>query len=97
VISVLVTDDSNTYIYSENDARYPTIDKPIRPPGKSGSVGTLESFAKKNPLAGVGIVQPGTFHGWDNRFICDVSKALFTFKDYACYRALVTTWELTAT
>ncbi|MBZ5564112.1 MAG: amidohydrolase [Acidobacteriia bacterium] len=67
--------DAHAHIYAEDDAQYPPIDKPIRPPGRSGSVGTLESLAKKNHVAGICIVQPGTFYRWDNRFICDVSKA----------------------
>lgn len=67
--------DTHAHIYAEDDVRYPPIDKPIRPPGKSGSVRTLEALAKKNHVAGVCIVQPGTFYRWDNRFICDVSKA----------------------
>jgi len=66
--------DSHAHIYAEDDVRYPSIDKPIRPPGKSGTVGTLEALAKKNHVAGICIVQPGTFYRWDNRFICDVSK-----------------------
>ena len=67
--------DTHAHIYAEDDVQYPTIDKPIRPPGKSGSVRRLEALAKKNHVAGVCVVQPGTYYRWDNRFICDVSKA----------------------
>jgi L-fuconolactonase len=67
--------DTHAHIYAEEHVQYPTIDNPIRPPGKSGSVGTLEALAKANDVTGVCVVQPGTFYRWDNRFICDVSKA----------------------
>jgi predicted TIM-barrel fold metal-dependent hydrolase len=67
--------DTQAHIYAEDDAQYPTIGKPIRPPGESGSVRTLEALARKSHVGGVCVVQPGTFYGWDNRFICDVSKA----------------------
>ena len=67
--------DTHAHIYAEDDVQYPPIQKPIRPPGNSGSVRKLEGLAKENGVAGVCIVQPGTFYRWDNRFICDVSKA----------------------
>ncbi len=67
--------DAHAHIYAGEDLRYPPIDNPIRPPGKTGTVQTLEALATKNHVAGVCIVQPGTFYRWDNRFICDVAKA----------------------
>lgn len=67
--------DTHAHIYAEDTVQYPTIDKPIRPPGKSGSLSTLEALTKKNRVAGICIVQPGTYYRWDNRFICAVSKA----------------------
>lgn len=67
--------DAHAHIYAEDDVQYPTVDKPIRPPGNSGSVRALEVLAKENHVAGVCIVQPGTCYRWDNRFICDISKA----------------------
>jgi predicted TIM-barrel fold metal-dependent hydrolase len=71
----MVIIDTHAHIYAEDNVHYPTIDKPIRPPGRSGSVRTLEALAKKNHVAGVCIVQPGTYYRWDNHFVCDVSKA----------------------
>lgn len=67
--------DTHAHIYADDNIQYPTIDKPIRPPGNAGAVWTLEAIARQNNVAGICIVQPGTCYRWDNRFICDVSKA----------------------
>jgi predicted TIM-barrel fold metal-dependent hydrolase len=54
---------------------YPPIDEPIRPPMGSGSFYTLMKLVQDNNVAGLCIVQPLSFYRWDNRFICDISKA----------------------
>lgn len=71
----MVVIDTHAHIYAEDDVKYPTIDNPIRPPGKAGSVRILETLAKQNHVVGICVVQPGTYYRWDNRFICDVAKA----------------------
>ena len=65
--------DTHAHIYSENEQRYPPNAKPYRPPGGAGSVANLERVTKANGVAGVCIVQPTTFYGWDNSFICDTA------------------------
>lgn len=67
--------DAHAHIYAEDDVQHPPIDNPIRPSGASGSVRTLEALAAKNHVAGLCIVQTISFYGWDNRFLCDVSRA----------------------
>ena len=63
--------DTHTHIYSQDESSYPPVAKPLRPPGDAGSMTNLERVLKTNGVAGACIVQPSTFYGWDNRFICD--------------------------
>ena len=67
--------DTHAHIYSEDETRYPPAQKPLRPPGASGSLASLKRVTQANGVAGVCIVQPTTFYGWDNRFICDTAAA----------------------
>ena len=67
--------DAHAHVYSDDEKRYPPIDEPIRPPRESGSFSTWETLAKENKVAGVCIIQPASFYKWDNRFICDISRA----------------------
>jgi len=67
--------DTHSHIYAENDVQYPPVDKPIRPPESCGGVNRLEALARENSVAGVCIIQPGSYYRWDNRFIGNVSKA----------------------
>lgn len=67
--------DTHAHIYSEDETRYPPAPKPLRPPGTSGSFTNLKRVVQANGVAGVSIVQPTTFYGWDNRFICDTAAA----------------------
>lgn len=46
----------------------------MRPPDATGSFSRLQAISKNNGVAGICVVQPGTFYRWDNRFICDLSK-----------------------
>ena len=65
--------DTHTHIYSEDEANYQPVAKPLRPPRDSGSVARLEQVTKANGVAGACIVQPSSFYGWDNHFICDTA------------------------
>lgn len=65
--------DTHAHIYSEDERRYPPAPKPYRPADSTGSVAALERVTKANGVSGVCIVQPTTFYGWDNRFICDTA------------------------
>lgn len=67
--------DAHVHICSEDDVRYPTIDSPLLPPGKSGSLSTFEATARENQVTGACIVQTLSVYGWDNHFVRDVSKS----------------------
>lgn len=67
--------DAHAHVYSSDDVRYPTIKSPARPPGISGSFATLKRLADENDVSRICVVQPSSFYGWDNRFICDVALA----------------------
>jgi predicted TIM-barrel fold metal-dependent hydrolase len=67
--------DTHAHVYSADEANYPTIGKPLRPPGDAGSVANLERVTKANGVGAVCIVQTSTFYGFDNRFICDTAVA----------------------
>jgi predicted TIM-barrel fold metal-dependent hydrolase len=67
--------DTHAHIYSPDEKKYPPIDKPLRPPGGKGS---LEDLRRESQAAGVRAVcaiQTSTFYRFDNRYICDSSKA----------------------
>ena len=65
--------DTHAHIYSEDDSVYPPVSLPRRPPGTSGSLTRLEKVTKENGVSGACIVQPSTYYGWDNRYICDTA------------------------
>src|SRR5690348_6133406 len=67
--------DSHAHLYGEDEARYPPIKSPNRPPNGKGYFSNLKRVMSDNNVAGVCVIQPGTFYMWDNRFICDVSRA----------------------
>jgi predicted TIM-barrel fold metal-dependent hydrolase len=66
---------AHAHVYSDDDIQYPTITSPLRPPGNSGFLSTFEAIAGENQVAGACIVQTLSLYGWDNHFLCDVSKA----------------------
>lgn len=67
--------DTHAHIYSEDEKKYPPIEKPYRPPAGTGTVAHLRRMALENKVKGVCIVQTSTFYRWDNRFICDTAAA----------------------
>ena len=79
--------DTHTHIYSPDEERYPPsprlltlgwvggpMDKPLRPPGDA-SVEALREASQANGISGVCAIQTATFYAFDNRYICDSSKA----------------------
>ena len=42
--------DTHTHIYSEDEATYPPVAKPLRPPGDAGSVANLERVTESRSL-----------------------------------------------
>jgi predicted TIM-barrel fold metal-dependent hydrolase len=67
--------DTHVHLYGEDETLYPPIENPNRPPNGKGYFPNLERVMTENNVAGVCVIQPGTFYMWDNRFICDVSRA----------------------
>lgn len=66
--------DTHAHIYSEDETRYPTIEKPYRPPAGTGTLTHL-----RREMAGAGVthvvaIQTGTFYRWDNRFVGDTVR-----------------------
>ena len=79
--------DTHTHIYSPDEERYPPspqlltlgwvgdpMDKPLRPPGDA-SVEALREASQEKGISGVCAIQTATFYAFDNRYICDSSKA----------------------
>jgi predicted TIM-barrel fold metal-dependent hydrolase len=67
--------DCHAHIYGEDETKYPTIEKPYRPPRGAG---TLTHLRREMMAAGVSFVtaiQTSTFYRWDNRFTADSARA----------------------
>lgn len=67
--------DTHAHLFSEDEQRYPPRPNPSRPPKGTG---TLEHLRREAKAAGVQVacaIQVGGFYRFDNRYICDASKA----------------------
>lgn len=67
--------DAHAHVYSTDEARYPPVDNPLRPPPGKGTLENLRREMRENGVASAVIVQVSTFYRWDNRFVCDVARA----------------------
>ena len=67
--------DTHAHIYAPDEKRYPPIDKPLRPPGGKGSLEDLRRESRAQGVNAVCAIQTSTFYRFDNRYICDSSKA----------------------
>ena len=67
--------DCHAHIYSEDEKKYPTIDKPYRPPQGTGTLKHLRREMKQAGVKFVTAIQTSTFYRWDNRFTADSSRA----------------------
>jgi predicted TIM-barrel fold metal-dependent hydrolase len=67
--------DCHAHIYSEDEAKYPTIEKPYRPPAGTGTIGHLEREMRAAGVKYVTAIQTSTFYKFDNRFTADSSRA----------------------
>jgi L-fuconolactonase len=63
--------DTHAHIYSPDEAAYPPIEKPFRPPVGTGSPEHLRREARAAGVDRVMMVQTTTFYGWDNSFVRD--------------------------
>lgn len=67
--------DTHAHIYSPDEKRYPPIEKPLRPPAGKGSLEDLRRESRANGVEAVCAIQTSTFYRFDNRYICDSSRA----------------------
>ncbi len=74
-VKAMLIIDTHAHIYSPDEKRYPPIDKPLRPPAGKGSLEQLRRESRANGVKAVCAIQTSTFYRFDNRYICDSSKA----------------------
>jgi predicted TIM-barrel fold metal-dependent hydrolase len=67
--------DSHAHIYSEDENKYPVMEKPYRPPRGKGTLTNLRQEMKNAGVRYVAAIQTKTFYHWDNRFVTDAAKA----------------------
>jgi predicted TIM-barrel fold metal-dependent hydrolase len=67
--------DTHAHIYAADEAKYPPIDKPLRPPKGDATVEDLRKVCRANGVGGACLIQTSTFYRFDNRYVCDASKA----------------------
>lgn len=61
--------DAHAHVYSPDEARYPPIESPLRPPAGTGSPEHLRREMDSAGVDRVMMVQTSTFYGWDNSFV----------------------------
>ncbi len=66
--------DCHAHIYGEDEKKYPTIEKPYRPPARKGTVSHLKQEMTSNGVRYVTAIQTSTFYRWDNRFTSDSAR-----------------------
>jgi len=66
--------DAHAHIYGEDEKRYPPIDKPLRPPGVTGTLGDLRATSASHGVRAACLIQVSTFYRFDNRYVCDCAK-----------------------
>ena len=67
--------DCHAHLYGEDEARYPTLENPNRPPKGHGTLDHLKREMKANGVSHVTVVQPSSYYRWDNRFTADTTRA----------------------
>ncbi len=67
--------DCHAHIYGEDEKKYPTIEKPYRPPKGKGTVSHLRREMKAAGVSKVTAIQTSSFYRWDNRFTSDSARA----------------------
>ncbi len=66
--------DCHAHIYGEDEQRYPTIEKPYRPPAGKGNIAHLKQEMRATGVRYVTAIQTSTFYRWDNRFTADSAR-----------------------
>jgi predicted TIM-barrel fold metal-dependent hydrolase len=67
--------DCHAHIYSEDEEKYPTIERPKRPPVGTGTVAHLQREMHENGVSLTTAIQTSSFYRWDNRFTADSARA----------------------
>ena len=67
--------DAHAHPYSPDEAAYPPIEKPLRPPFGTGTPEHLRHEMKASGVDHAVLVQVSSFYGWDNRFLRDTSAS----------------------
>ncbi|MAV35433.1 MAG: hypothetical protein CMJ59_08240 [Planctomycetaceae bacterium] len=67
--------DCHAHIYSPDETRYPPTPQPLRVPGGNASIDDLRKLSLAHGVTRVRAVQTVSFYGYDNRYLCDASKA----------------------
>lgn len=70
---MLIT-DTHAHIYSSDEARYPMIEDPLRPPEGTGSIEHLRREMKAMGVGRVLAIHTSTAYQWDNRFLTDSAR-----------------------
>ena len=65
--------DTHAHIYSPDEAAYPTIEDPLRPPEGTGAPEHLQREMEAGGVDRAVLIQTSTFYRWDNRFLRDTS------------------------
>lgn len=66
--------DCHAHIYGEDERKYPTIEKPYRPPEGTGTVAHLKREMRSAGVRYVTAIQTSTYYRWDNRFTADSAR-----------------------
>lgn len=72
--SELMIIDCHAHIYGEDEDKYPTIEKPYRPPIGKGTVNHLRQEMQASRVRYVTAIQTSTFYRFDNRFTSDSAR-----------------------
>jgi predicted TIM-barrel fold metal-dependent hydrolase len=67
--------DCHAHIYGEDEKKYPSIEKPYRPPKGTGTVAHLRREMKASGVSYATAIQTSTFYRFDNRFTTDAARA----------------------
>jgi predicted TIM-barrel fold metal-dependent hydrolase len=66
--------DCHAHIYSDDQAAYPTLEKPYRPPPGKGTIAHLLAEMRAAGVKRAAAIQTATYYGADNRFLADSAR-----------------------
>lgn len=67
--------DCHAHIYGNDEKKYPTVEKPYRPPAGKGTIEHLNREMQAVGVKYVTAIQTSSFYRWDNRFTADSAQA----------------------